>query len=370
MGRPKRDFIIFLSAGEPSGDLHGARLVRELKVLLPNARFIGLGGPKMASQGVEILIPPGELAIVGFQEVILRLRKIHDMLKLLVRKAASKADLAIFIDYPGFNLQLARYFHRAGKKTVYYIVPQVWAWGTWRAVLLRKYIDKALVILPFEEPFLRNKGVDAEYIGHPLLDIIDEDTDRLEIEKSGPVIAFLPGSRPDEIRRLLPKFLAIRDSLRKKLPGCLFLVSLLHSNGAAEKIEAPDTLIYKGRARAILRACDYAIVASGTVSLEAGLLEKPMTVLYMLSELSWLLARKLAKVKYASLVNILLGRKVVNEYIQHIDPEKIASEVFNVLNSPEQYNSLQRELSKLRQILGEKGATRKAAERIVKLLYS
>ena len=368
MGSSRKNPVIFLSSGEPSGDIHGARLVRELRKLLPGARFLGLGGPEMANEGVEILIPPEKLAIVGFQEALLHIKQVLDIMKTLVRKAVREADLAVFIDYPGFNLRLARYLHNAGIKTVYYIVPQVWAWGTWRTHLLRKYIDRALVILPFEEDFLRKRGVRAEYVGHPLIDMLSEDSDEVERDGDVPHIAMLPGSRVDEIRRLLPRLINIREEIRRELPGCRFLFSLLHDEDLGSQLEAHDTRIFRGRARGILRASDYAIVASGTVSLEAGLLEKPMSVLYMLSDLSWFLGKRLAKVPYVSLVNILLGREVVREYIQHIDEKKIAREAASLLLDPDLYRKKKEELRQLRQILGAGGATKKAAMRIAELL--
>ena len=353
---------ILISAGEPSGDLHAARLVREIKKILPGAEFVGLGGKLMRAEGVRLLYSIEDLDIVGFQEAILKYKRINEILKSMVRTSNDGVTHAIMVDYPGFNLKLAGKIHRLGIKTFYYIVPQVWAWGRWRVGLLKKYIDKAIVILPFEEPFLKMYGINANYVGHPIIDIINEDKDEIERENGKIHIALLPGSRKDEIRRLLPKMLQIKHYIEKKLPETVFLLSYMLDEIPEFLKREQNLKIFKGRARGIIRASDFVIVASGTASLEAGLLGKPMVVLYMLSELSWWLANIIARVPYASLVNLLLGREVVPEILQHIDPVRVANWVVETLKDQERYNKIKNELSKLPVILKGGGAARRAAQ--------
>ncbi len=357
---------ILISAGEPSGDLHASRLVEEIKKILPDTEFTGLGGHRMEKSGVKLLYSIEDLDIVGFQEAILKYRKINEILKNLVRASRDGITHAIFVDYPGFNLKLASKLKPAGIKTFYYIVPQVWAWGRWRVGLLKKYIDKAIVILPFEESFLKNYGIDATYVGHPIVDIVNEDRDEIERENGKVHIALLPGSRKDEIRRLLSRMIEIKRHIEKRIPDSVFLLSLLLDEVPDDLKRESNLKIYHGRARAVIKASDFVIVASGTASLEAGLLGKPMVVLYMLGEISWILANLIARVPYASLVNLLLGKEVVPEVLQHIDPERVANEVVETLKNREKYNKIKRELQKLPGILKGGGAARRAAEIIAK----
>ncbi len=356
---------ILISAGEPSGDLHASRLVEEIKGILPDAKFVGLGGRRMEKSGVDLLYSIEDLDIVGFQEAILKYRKIHEILKELVRVSRNRVSHAIFVDYPGFNLKLAGKLHSLGIKTFYYIVPQVWAWGRWRVGLLKKYIDKAIVILPFEENFLRKYGIEATYVGHPIVDIVKEDNDEIQRENGKIHIALLPGSRKDEIRRLLTRMIEIKRYIEGKIPDSVFLLSLLLDEVPGSLRNEKNLKIFHGRARAVIKASDFVIVASGTASLEAGLLGKPMVVLYMLGEISWILANLIARVPYASLVNLLLGKEVVPEILQHIDPEKVALEVVETIKNPGKYNKIKSELQKLPGILKGGGAARRAAEIIV-----
>ena len=356
---------ILISAGEPSGDLHASRLVKETKNIAPDIEFVGFGGPLMQKEGVKLLYSIEDLDIVGFQEAILKYNKINEILKNLVRTAKDSVDAAIMVDYPGFNLKLASKLHKMGIKTFYYIVPQVWAWGKWRVGLLKKYIDRAIVILPFEEKFLRMYGIYARYVGHPIIDIINEDIDYIPREDGKLHISLLPGSRKDEIRRLLPKMLAIKKRIEERIPDTIFLLSLLMEKVPEYLRSEPNLKIFKGRARAVIRVSDFVVVASGTASLEAGLLGKPMVVLYMLSEVSWILANLIAKVPYASLVNLLLGKEAVPEILQHINPVKVADWIVDTLKNPENYNKIKEELSKLPEILKGGGAALRAANIIV-----
>jgi lipid-A-disaccharide synthase len=353
---------IFVSAGEPSGDMHAARLVRELKNLRSDLEFTGLGGRKLMEEGVNLTHTFEDFSIVGFQEAFTKLPIIKRVLRDLVKEARD-TKLAILVDYPGFNLKLARHLKNAGIKTVYYIVPQVWAWGKWRVRILKKYIDLALVIFPFEEPFFKEWGINAVYVGHPILDLINEEDSTIERPNSKYVVGLLPGSRRDEIRRLLPKMLQIKRELEKKAKDITFILSLL--SDIPDEVEGENLIVHRGEARSIMRVSDLLIAASGTVSLEAGLLGKPIIILYMLSELSWIIAKRLAKVPYISLVNILLNERVIPEFLQHIHPEEISETALKYLEDPETPVKMEKIKRKLENVLGKPGAVRRAAERII-----
>ncbi|RKY97284.1 MAG: lipid-A-disaccharide synthase [Candidatus Hydrothermota bacterium] len=361
---------IFISAGEYSGDLHASNLVKALRSFVPDAEFFGMGGRLMAKAGVELLHSFEEESVVGFLEAALRFRKMHQLLIRLAR-AARKADIAIFVDYPGFHLQLAAAVHRMGVKTAYYIVPQVWAWGGWRVRILKRHIDKAIVILPFEEPLLRSWGIDAEFVGHPIIDVVDADDDTIERPKGIEwTIGLLPGSRKDEIRRLLPRMLKIKELIQKELGDRVhFFVSLLGECKWKHLLRGDPTVsVFNGRARAIIKASDLVILASGTASLEAALLKTPMIVIYMLSDISWIMAKTLAKVRSVSLVNLLMRQSVVPEFVQHVHPDEIASVALNLLHDKTLRNKMISKLAEIRSILGERGASVRAAKGILSLI--
>jgi lipid-A-disaccharide synthase len=356
---------LLVTAGEPSGDLHASRLIREIRKLRADVHVFGLGGDRMGSEGADILYTPDDLDIVGFQEAVLKLRRIRRIMAGLAR-AGRTADLAVLVDYPGFNLRLARHLKAQGVRTVYYIVPQVWAWGSWRVRWLRRYVDQALCILPFEEAFLRRFGVKARYVGHPVIDILEDETDGTTLgPMDEPVVALLPGSRGDEVKRLMPRMLEIRRRISERRPDVRFLLSSVPDVHVPEE---RNLTVIRGRARDILRASDVAVLASGTVSLEAGLLGTPMIVLYMLSEVSWRLVRLLARVRYASLVNLLLGSRVVPEHLQHVDPDAIAREVLDLLENPAERERITGALSRLWSLLGRESASRKAARVVCSML--
>lgn len=351
---------VFISAGEPSGDMHAALLVKEFKKLNKNMEFIGLGGKKMEEEGVQIIHTFEDISVVGFQEVLGRIKKIRNVMKNLVR-ASKDVDFAVFVDFPGFNLKLAKYFKINGKKTFYYIIPQVWAWGGFRIKFLKRYIDRALVIFPFEETILKRYGVEVNYVGHPVVDFVLNEREKIERPDSKYVIGLLPGSREDEIRRLLPRMLKIKREIEGRLGGVHFLLSLLQEMEVHEK----NLTVYEGKARPIAAASDLVIAASGTAALEVGLMGKPLIVLYALSELSWHLAHRLAKTEYISLINILLGEKVHPEFVQHIHPDEIAELAITMLKDVEVKEKMEKVKKKLFELLGPGGAPRRAASIIL-----
>ncbi len=360
---------ILISAGEPSGDLHAAHLVRALHSLDSSLQFVGFGGDHMREAGVSLLEHHARFSVVGLVEALQAYRQIRALRHRLL-DAARDVDLAVLVDYPGFHLRLARDLKRMGIPVLYYIVPQVWAWGRWRVHTLRQTLQEALVILPFEETFLRRYGVPARYVGHPLMEqlegLLPETLPPLPSDP--PTLAFLPGSRPQEIQRLLPRMLKLQRLLFRRFPDGRFLFSILDpawiplvQREARGRVEIPDQ-----PARSIIQQADFVVVASGTASLETGLMLKPMAVVYVLSDLSWWVARTLSRVPHASLVNLLLGHTVVPEYLQHLHYHQLADEIEQTLLLPARYRAIQRELKKLRQVLDpRKKSAREAAQRIL-----
>jgi lipid-A-disaccharide synthase len=352
---------IFVSAGEPSGDERGAEVVKELLKIEPDLEIVGMGGPRMAEAGVKLTadITRGG-GVVGVQEALGRIGTLMELVAKLAREAMA-SDLMLTIDYPGFHLYLASKVNHP--KAIYYIPPQTWAWGGFRIGLLSRYYKKLICILPFEERYFREKGLDALFVGHPLVDKLQNIK---PVERRGsPVFAFLPGSRPHEVKRLCEKFTAVKNILKARFREADFLLSLLPG---LERFWPPDPdfRVFPGMAPEVLSASDAALVASGTASLEAGYLGVPSVVVYMVSELTYWLARGMVKVPYASLTNIILGREVFPEHIQHINPERVARDMTEGVERGPQ--TVREALSGLREALGYPGAGKRAAEALVEAL--
>ncbi len=360
---------LLISAGEPSGDLHAAALARYLRQYLPEAELLGFGGDRMAQAGVHLVHHLNEAhSVIGFQEALQNVGRLYRIYRDLVRVARERAAVAVLVDYPGFHLRLARRLCEAGIPVVYYILPQFWSWGYRRLRSLRRNVALALSILPFELPYLRAYGVPAEYVGHPLMDQVGppKTYERLPAD---PVIAFLPGSRRTEVRRLMPRMARLAEHL-KQLGYRRFLVSRAPDVPLDPARWLPEAEVVPGNAEAIARRADFAVVASGTASLEVGLVGVPMVVVYVLSDLSYWLARSLARVRHISLVNLILGREVVPEFVQHLRPEPLARRIHQLLSSEADYLAMHRELLALRRRLGSPGASRRAAEAVARLYRS
>ncbi len=342
---------LLISAGEPSGSQRALELAQELLRLEPGLEILSAGVPA----GRQVL--PLPKPVVGFQEAFREVSSLRERLRALSRLSAT-CDAAALVDYPGFHLRLAR--SAGARALVYYIPPQVWAWGTWRARTLARRFKLVLSTLPFEARFLRAWGVSARFVGHPLLDSL-RGVKPLRVEGS-PVFALLPGSRPEEVRRHLPRFLRVREELRRLFPSARFVLSLV---GRYSVEPADDTLVIEGQGPKALASADAALVASGTASLEAGLLGTPAVVFYAVSELTYWIARAVARVPYISLVNLTLGREVFPERVQRFDPKAIARELASLLEKRE---GVKRELASLWEILGPPGAAKRAAEAILEVL--
>lgn len=379
MGEEKeKNLAVMIVAGESSGDLHAGRLCRRLRESAPDLELFGMGGEEMASAGVELVERISPAAVVGFWEAFKSLARHRRIFRSLLRELDRRRPRAvILVDYPGFNLRLARAVHGRGVKVIYYITPQVWAWGRRRVEKLRKYVDRLLVIFRFERDFFADHGLEADFVGHPILDGIDAGRtagparSRLETG-SGPVIALLPGSRHSEIDRLLPLLADTAGIISRSHPRAEFLLPLASPElkGRAEEILSGRRLpirLLSGRAREVLAASDLALAASGTVTLEAAYFTVPVIVVYRLSILSWLIARSLIKIPYISLVNVILGEEAVPEFIQfRARPPLVAAAAERYLAPGPDRDRLVESLKTARDRLGGPGAADRAARIILK----
>lgn len=371
--------------GEASGDLHGANLVRAMLKRNPLLSFTGMGGSEMATAGVNLLCDAGKVSVVGVAEVVSRLPDIFKAQHILKKQlACSQPDLLIIIDLPDFNLMLAKKAKQLGVPVFYYICPQVWAWRSGRTKTILKRVDTAGVILPFEEKFLRDRGVEASYVGHPLLDTVEisENRDvflkRLSISHDSVCIGLLPGSREREISTLLPIFLEAAKLLQEKIDKKItFLIPLastiteteLNKHGVEEYSQYLDIHVVSENRYNMMAACNTVVAASGTVTLELALLNTPMVVTYRLSPLSYFLGNLLVKLKHFSLVNLIAEREIVPELLQdEVTPEKIALLLHELSFDQEKRSQLLDGLGTVRKVLGGKGASDKAASLALEMI--
>jgi lipid-A-disaccharide synthase len=384
---------IGMVAGEASGDLLGAHLMAALHAHLPGARFIGIGGPKMQSEGFETLFPMERLAVRGYAEVLrhypglLRIRR-----KLRRALLEARPQLFIGVDAPDFNLGLEAGLKRAGIPVAHYVSPSIWAWRGRRIGAIARSVDHVLTLFPFEEAIYRNAGIPATFVGHPLADMIPEQDQtagarlQLRIAPERKVIALLPGSRQSELRYMADTFIATARLLAQRIEQPLFLVPLV-SRETREIFEAAlyrgdaaelPLIILFGHAREALAAADVALVASGTATLEAALLKKPMVIAYKMAGASFQLMRRMGYLPYVGLPNILAGEFVVPELLQQdATPENLAQVLLNTLNDrvvreriPQRFAAIHRQLKRdnavqaaraVLSLLGAPGAMNRAA---------
>ena len=371
---------IMVAAGEASGDMHAASLVQALRRRDPTLRFYGMGGDRLREAGVRLIADAAEMGVVGLTEVC---RKLPYIIKVMKQLTASwdveKPAAVILVDYPDFNLILARRAHKRGIKVFYYISPQVWAWRRGRIESIRRFVDKMAVILPFEESIYRSVGVNADFVGHPLLDMMicpssqRAARERIGIPLNGRVVSLLPGSRPGEVTRLLPLCLEAARLMQEQgqTQFIMPLASTLSQDFVAEIIaryHVPVT-VFSQAMYDVLAASDLAIVASGTATLEAALLETPMIVIYRVSRFSYFLGKMFIRVQNISLVNIIAGKTIVTELIQGAaNPERIAALATKLLENPEEMARMKLALSGIKSQLGTPGAAERGASLVVKLL--
>jgi lipid-A-disaccharide synthase len=371
---------ILLSAGEASGDMYAGRLAMALKERA-DVQLFGMGGPQMRAAGVEIVVDYAEVSVLGITEVLKKLPSLRRAMRRLVDEAQRRRPpLAILTDFPGFHLRLARKLSPLGIRNIYYICPQFWAWRPWRANLVRRRFAQALCIFPFEEKFYRDAGVAVEFIGHPLVGNVKASISREEfcaengLSADKPIVTILPGSRRSEIEYHAAILGQALTELRRAIPEVQAVIAVApgvnrtdleacFSSGNGVRFVASAT--YNA-----LAAADLAIVSSGTATVEAALLGKPMIVIYRLSPLTAKLAKPLVRTKFFSMVNLIAGREVVPELIQDdFTPERVAAEAVSLLSafkeSLEKLADIRRGLGEVTHLLGPPGAVDRAADTIV-----
>jgi lipid-A-disaccharide synthase len=371
---------VLIVAGESSGDLHGARLVREIRKITPHARFFGLGGEKMRAEGVEIFRDVTKHAAVGIVEGLLSYPRLATTFFGFAAEARRrKPDVAVLIDFPEFNLRLARRLKSAGIPVVYYICPQVWAWRTYRVHQMARFVDKSLVILPFEERFYRRYGIDAVFVGNPILDTIQSPDEvratlraQLDVPEGRKLIGLLPGSRRKEVQRLMPIIAEAARMIKARMPDVTFVLGQASgiSDKKMKKVLGDDysSFIISRDIYNVMKSSDLLIVASGTATLEASVIGTPMVVVYKVSPLTWMLFISLMRVKSYALCNIVAGSKVVPELIQwRAQPWLIAKRSLSMLENG-MLELTRRRLGQVRKKLGSPGASARAAEHVAKYL--
>ena len=366
---------LLISCGEPSGEFYGAELVAELRRRIPDLQAFGLGGDRLASQNVRLLAHLKDLAVVGLVEVLSHLRRLKGLFNSVVTEAERlRPDVAVLIDYPDFNLRLARELKRRGIPVVYYVSPQLWAWRRGRIKDVKRDVSKMLVIFPFEEQIYRDGSVPVAFVGHPLVDHVKPPTDRAAIAKhlgldgDRPVIALLPGSRNKEVAFNLPPMLGAVKLLRAQRPGLQFVLAAaphLRVN-VFQEAEALGIQTFEGMTRDVLSAARVAIVASGTATVETALTLTPMVVVYRLSGLTYALGKPFVRVANYAMVNLIAGRVVVKELIQSdFTPASVAEETLKVLDDGEPRTEMLKNLEEVRGKLGKGGATARAADEVM-----
>ncbi len=397
---PKRIMII---AGESSGDFHSASLIRALKKINPGIEIAGIGGERMRQAGAEIYFDISGLSIIGFTDVLKNIKKIKTLFNNLLEKIDAHPPAAVvLVDYPGFNLKLAKELKKRQIPVIYYISPQIWAWWKGRIKTIKQFVDKMIVVFKFEEALYKDCGIDVSFVGHPLLEnaypaVSREDfLSKLGLSPQKQTIGLVPGSRKMEVERILPILLESAKLIKQKLPQAQF--ALLKARGIADEVftkviarsgispvviarsaatkQSPleiasasprndecSCAVCENQTYDFLESCDFALVASGTATLETAIMQKPMIVVYKVSFLNWLIARQLIKLPFIGLVNVVAQKLIVPEFIQYkAKPRLIAEKTLEILNSQEALTTVKSELGKVREKLGTSGASQRAAQ--------
>jgi lipid-A-disaccharide synthase len=364
-------------AGEASGDLHGAGVVRELKRISPTVDVYGVGGDKMKCEGMEIIYHIRELGFMGFMEVLQHLPFIKTMEHTLEQIVKFKRpDVLVLIDYPGFNLRFARIAKRYDVKIVYYISPQVWAWHRSRVKKIRSLVDTMLVIFPFEADFYRAEGIDAEFVGHPLLEVLDSKLNRKDfckrfsLDEQKPIVALLPGSRKQEIDEIFPEMLSAARMISRQNNAhiVIALAPTLEEEYFRTLYNLKGVQFIQGLTYEVMANADFAFVTSGTATLETACFGTPMFVVYKTSWLTYMIGCVLVRVKNIGLVNIVAGKMIVPEFIQYKAHAKtMATAAMKLLNDKKRLVEMKAELSKVKVLLGSVGASQRVAERVLQM---
>jgi lipid-A-disaccharide synthase len=373
---------ILISAGEASGDLHGATLCRAIRELHPGVRLFGMGGPRMAAAGMELVADVSGHAVVGTSEALGRIPRLYRAYRLLKARLIEERPRAlVVIDFPEFNLRLARIARRAGVPVVYFIPPQLWAWRRGRIRQMVRRVSRVLAVLPFEEQLYRDAGVPVDFVGHPLLDVLPLDLDRAEarrrlgVDPGESLIGLLPGSRREEVERLLPPMLVAAKRLSAAGVARRFALGLAPAVDVAavgrlvkSAVDegGPRVDVFERRTYEVMAAADVVLISSGTATLEAALLGVPMVVCYRVSRVTEAVVRLLVKVRWCSLPNLIANRGVVPEVLQdELTGQRLAGEALRLIEDPAAAGAQRAAFEQVRVQLGAPGVGRRAAQAVI-----
>ena len=368
-------------AGEASGDKHGAKLAGALRAIRPDLPFVffGAGGEEMRQAGIETYVDAREVAIMGALEVARALPKFLRVFRSL-RDAANerRPSLVILIDWPEFNLRLAKRLKRDGHRVVYYISPQIWAWRSYRINAIKRDVEKMLVILPFEKEYYERNGVEVDYVGHPLLDSVrvtatrDEFCSRHGLAHSKPIIALLPGSRHSEMKYILEPMIEAAKLLNKSNPDYQFVLPLAGTFTREEiesQIDSINLRVIERDTYNAIASSDLAVVASGTATLETAIIGAPLIIVYRASQLNWRIFHPLINTTFVGMPNLIAGKEIAPELLQDdLNAENLAKSIVEFLNDPARLQRSRAELAEVRKKLGDANASERAAARILELL--
>lgn len=373
---------VLIIAGEASGDLHGASLIRELNKLDSSLKIFGIGGNKMQAEGMELIFHIDKMAFLGFVEVIKHLSFIKKIqARLLDEIQKRKVKHVILIDYPGFNLSIAKKIKtlKPELKLTYYITPQVWAWGKGRVKKIKKYFDKVLVVFPFEEKFFKEKNVQCEYVGHPLIEEINNYefisrnllNNKFDLDPEKEILLILAGSRKQEVKSIFPETIKAAEKISDDM-GMQIVVACaenLDENIFYDLTELKNFKVIINYTYDLLKHSKFGIIKSGTSTLEAGLLRLPMVIVYKTSWLTYIIGKTLVKISNIGMTNIILEEQVVPELIQSdANADRIYDEAKGILSDEDLYENIKIRLGRIKEILGEKNAPRNAAKSIYSII--
>ena len=369
---------VMVIAGEASGDLHGSGLVRELKALDENVEVFGIGGDKMKAAGMELVYHINELSFMGFLEVIKHLPLIRSVKRTLEQLLTHKRpNVVVLIDYPGFNLRFAKSVKAKGIPVLYYISPQVWAWHRSRVKTMKNVIDRMMVAFPFEVPIYESEGIPVEFVGHPLLEVLSTKLSQEEFQKRyglddrKPLLALLPGSRVQEIETIFPVMLGAGKRIAREhaMEIAVGIAPNLSLGLFSDQFELEGVHMVQGGTYELMRYAHLALVTSGTATLETACFGTPMGILYKTSWPTYLIGRLLVRVRNIGLANIVAGKQVVPEFVQHeMNVEKISTELGELFDDESALASVRKELGAIKAMLGTPGASRRVAQRVLETL--
>jgi lipid-A-disaccharide synthase len=368
-----------LSCGEPSGDLYAGALARELRVRDPAIVLNGLGGPQLAAAGAELIADYRGLAVTGLTEAIGKIPKSLGVMRRMVAAArVARPNALVVIDFPDFNFRLAERIKRLSVPIVYYVAPQIWAWRPGRLKTIREIADLVLVIFPFEEAIYRLGGVPVKFVGHPLVDLTKASNKtsflgRHNLASDAPTVALLPGSRANEVKRILPDLLAAAGLIAARVPSVQFVIARAPNLderlfAEARGLGVGPIAVVEGETDAVLSSADVALTASGTATVQAALHDTPMVIVYRVSPLTYHLGRRLVTVETFGMVNLIANEKIVPELIQDaLKPETVAEEAVSMLTDPARRARIREGLARVRHRLGGPGASSRAAEAVLEV---